>query len=92
LVTPYAGVANELIVDGETGYVLPLDIDVWVDAASKLLKDDELRARLGAAARARVVDYSYSNAALGIAEAIRHACDLAPRATNIAAPRPFLRR
>jgi glycosyltransferase involved in cell wall biosynthesis len=92
IVSPHAGVAGELIVDGETGYVLPLDMDAWVEAAIRLLDDDGLRNRLGAAARVRVADYSYANAAKGIAEAVRLACGLAPQAAGLAALRPVARR
>jgi glycosyltransferase involved in cell wall biosynthesis len=92
LVSPHAGVANELVINGETGYVLPLDLSVWVDAAASLLSDDGLRTQLGARARARVADYSYANAARGISEAVRCAAGLRLRMAGVPALRPAPRR
>ncbi|HRH79706.1 MAG TPA: glycosyltransferase family 4 protein [Thiobacillaceae bacterium] len=69
LVSESAGVAGELVRDGENGYVLPLDKARWVEAGVRLLNDDALRAAMGARGRERVAEYSYENAARGIAEA-----------------------
>lgn len=70
LVTPAAGSAGELIRDGENGYVLPLDLERWVDAACRLLTDEALHARFSARSRALVADYTYDNAAQGICDAM----------------------
>lgn len=69
VVSEVAGAAGELIRDGENGYVLPLDRGKWVDAAVRLLTDDALRAAMGGRGRELVAEYSYENAARGIAEA-----------------------
>jgi glycosyltransferase involved in cell wall biosynthesis len=37
LTTPFAGAADEIVVDGENGYVLPIDSDIWVEKISGLL-------------------------------------------------------
>lgn len=73
LVTPVAGAANELVRDGENGFVMPLDLPRWVDASVRLLGDDALYARMSASCRERVGEYSYGNAAQGIAAAVRAA-------------------
>jgi glycosyltransferase involved in cell wall biosynthesis len=73
LVSPHAGVAGELVLDGVNGRVLPLVLDTWVDATVQLLADDELRQRYALAAEAAVAPYSFENAALGIADAARQA-------------------
>lgn len=73
IVTPMAGVAGELVVDDVTGYVRELDEPAWVDVAGRLLQDDTLRARMGAAAVERVRDYSFDNAAQGMVDAVQHA-------------------
>jgi phosphatidylinositol alpha-1,6-mannosyltransferase len=50
-----SGGADEAVVDGETGYVVePRDVMAVRSALERMLADDALRARLGAAARARV--------------------------------------
>jgi glycosyltransferase involved in cell wall biosynthesis len=73
IVTPMAGVAHELVVDGETGYVCDLDVGRWVELTCRLLTDEALRARLAVAATQRVKAYSFNHAADGILGAIRFA-------------------
>ena len=70
LVSPAAGAARELVRDGENGFVLPLDLERWVDAATKLLSDRELYARFSTRSREVVGEYTYSNAAKGIRDAV----------------------
>ena len=49
-----SGGSAEAVVDGETGLVVePRDVGAVRDALARLLRDDALRARMGAAARAR---------------------------------------
>lgn len=69
LVSPHAGVAGELVRDGEAGRVLPLDLPVWVEAAAGLLQDDALHARMATAARRAVQPYNADAAAAGIVRA-----------------------
>lgn len=71
LVSDHAGSANELIQNEENGYVLPLQIETWVDAAVRLLTDSDLYQAMSSRSRELVQQYSYENAALGIANAIR---------------------
>jgi glycosyltransferase involved in cell wall biosynthesis len=73
LVSPQAGVAGELVRDGDTGRVLPLDLATWVDACAALLGDEGRRQRLAAAARAAVAAYGVEQAAAGIVGAARQA-------------------
>ncbi|MDB5729639.1 MAG: glycosyltransferase family 4 protein, partial [Noviherbaspirillum sp.] len=37
LVSPHAGVADELVIDGENGFVCPLDVNLWAERAELLL-------------------------------------------------------
>ncbi len=69
LVTPVAGSAGELVRDGENGFVLPLDLERWVDAAITLLSDPDMYARFSVRSRELVGEYTYENAALGIRNA-----------------------
>lgn len=73
LVSEVAGSAGELVRDGENGFVMLLDCERWTDAAVRLLTDESLYAAMGARCRERVAEYSYGNAARGIAQAARAA-------------------
>jgi phosphatidylinositol alpha-1,6-mannosyltransferase len=56
-----SGGSHEAVADGETGFVVaPKDAGAVRDAIARLVSDDALRARMGAAARARAEqEYSY---------------------------------
>lgn len=55
-----SGGSHEAVLDGETGYVVePRDVGAVRDALARLLGDDQLRSRLGAAARRRA-DQAFS--------------------------------
>ena len=52
-----AGGSGEPIIEGETGYVVPIgDAQAMVDRVLQILADDELRLSMGKAARARAVN------------------------------------
>lgn len=70
LVSQRAGVAGDLVRDGENGYVLPLDSTVWSEAAATLLTDQNEWERMSATARSAVESYTYAEAADGLALAI----------------------
>jgi glycosyltransferase involved in cell wall biosynthesis len=54
IVTTRVPGAADVVVDGDTGFVVPVDdLSALVDACSTLARDAELRERFGAAARAR---------------------------------------
>lgn len=80
VVSPHAGVADELVRDGINGYVLPLDLGAWSGAVTRLLTDGPLHQRMSAAARKAVEPYSFKNAAAGIVDATRHAFGGLPEA------------
>jgi glycosyltransferase involved in cell wall biosynthesis len=73
IVSPHAGSADELILDGVNGYVRPLELSQWVDAAVGLISNPTLYAQLSHQARLHVQPYSFENAARGIADAVRMA-------------------
>ena len=73
LVSPAAGVANDLVQTGVNGYVLPLDVSLWADAAARLLSDDAMYAQMSLACVERVGHYTYQLAAEGIHAAVMHA-------------------
>jgi glycosyltransferase involved in cell wall biosynthesis len=73
LVSPHAGVANELVLDGENGFVCELDIGVWAERAELLLTQPAVYHRFSRRSRSLVNEYTFENAALGLVAACRHA-------------------
>ena len=73
VVSPHAGVADELVRNGINGFVLPLDLGTWSSAVTRLLTDGALHQRMSLAASKAVEPYSFKNAAAGIVDATRHA-------------------
>ncbi|MFM8467142.1 MAG: glycosyltransferase family 4 protein [Oxalobacteraceae bacterium] len=73
IVTPQAGVAGELIIDGKNGYVRALNIDDWTACALRLLQHPARCAAFGRHAELLVSTYHVDAAAHGIAEAVRAA-------------------
>lgn len=65
------GFNRQVVLDGETGF-LASDMDAWVRALIRLIDDPSLRARMGAAGRAKVeAEFSYAAWAPKIARIIR---------------------
>ena len=68
-----AGVANDLIIHGENGYILPLDAEVWAEYAARLLSDKDLLATFSENAIRMVQPYNHQQAADGILESVHFA-------------------
>jgi glycosyltransferase involved in cell wall biosynthesis len=65
VVASATGGLPELVKDGITGFLVPVgDVDALADRLGQLLEDDELRVRMGQAARERVREH-FSGAAMG---------------------------
>ena len=73
IVTPHAGVAGELIVDGVNGYIRKLDVEQWTEAAIKLLTDKALYSQFSQKSQIQVAKYNFDNAASGLTNALRQA-------------------
>lgn len=69
LVTPFAGVAGELVEDGSNGYIRPLDPGAWSACASELLSEPVRWQAFSRAAIRRVQRYNFDSAAQGIVDA-----------------------
>lgn len=65
-----AGVANDLVVNGSNGYVLPLNSDIWSEKILELLRDDSLYNNMSKAAIEKVKEYNFEIAAQHFVEAI----------------------
>src|SRR5262249_32896590 len=70
IVSPAAGAAGELVVDGVNGHVLDLDVDAWATAAARLLGDEERWQRFSERASAQAKCFTFEAAARGIADAV----------------------
>lgn len=74
IVSPHAGAANELVLDGETGQVCELSVEHWADRAARLLADPALWRRQSLAAQKHVQDFNFDKAADGMRQALHRAC------------------
>lgn len=52
LVSPHVGAADDLVLDGVNGRVLPLEVDRWAEAAAALLRDARAWSAMSERARA----------------------------------------
>lgn len=73
LVSPHAGVAGELIVDGDNGYICDLDPGLWAQRATMLLSDAQLYRQFSRRSRALVSRFNFDAASAGILDACRFA-------------------
>lgn len=73
MVSPHAGVAGELVVDGENGHVCPLDAYLWAEHAARLLSRQDMWERFSRRSLALVREYTFDNAAQGLVDACRYA-------------------
>lgn len=64
-----AGAANDLIIDGVTGFVLALDSDLWVKKILELLDDKGLYDKMSKAAIKKVQEYNFDVAVEGFIKA-----------------------
>ncbi len=69
IVSPHAGVAGELVVDGKNGYVRALDVGTWADAAVHLLSNERRRQGFAQRSLLMVAPYRFDAAAAGIVDA-----------------------
>jgi glycosyltransferase involved in cell wall biosynthesis len=71
----YAGVANDLIINDYNGFVLPLDVDVWVEHIWRLLSDIELYNSFSNNSLKQIKHFSIEKSARGIEKAINYLLD-----------------
>lgn len=71
LVTPFAGVANDLVKHEYNGLVLDVDKQLWSNKIMEILENQQRWHQFSQNAFASVKDFTFDNAAKGIC----HACD-----------------
>lgn len=72
LSTPYTGAKNDLIIDGESGFILDLDADIWSDKITELICNPGLWKKTSLNAKKSVRSFNFSNSANGIIEACEY--------------------
>lgn len=72
ITTDMTAAAGELVLDGQNGRVLPLDVEAWAQAIVELLQDAGRYGRFSASARDKVREFDFDRAAEGILEAFRY--------------------
>lgn len=86
IVSPHAGVAEELIVDEHNGYIRPLDINAWTDCAVGLLNNPERLRAMGERSLLLVEPYHFDAAAAGIVNACKAAHETRPSHASVSRP------
>jgi glycosyltransferase involved in cell wall biosynthesis len=69
ITTECAGVAGELVLHQENGFVLPVDVEQWARTVVRLLKDEFEWLRFSENATKAVAAYTFDIAAQGIVSA-----------------------
>jgi glycosyltransferase involved in cell wall biosynthesis len=78
VISPHAGAAGYLVVDGAAGFVVPLEVDRWTDRVAELLTDDHRWADMSAASREAVAPLTFRAAAEGLRAGILQAAGVRP--------------
>ncbi len=73
IVSPYAGVVGELVLDGLNGFVCELDAKLWARRAVLLLTQPDVYQRFSDHSRLQVNNYTFDNAVSGLLSACRFA-------------------
>jgi glycosyltransferase involved in cell wall biosynthesis len=72
ITTEWTAAAGELVLHERNGYVLPLDVQAWVSAASDLLSSNSKWESFSQCARQTVQEFNYDRAAAGILDAFAY--------------------
>jgi len=72
ITTDMTAAAGELVLHGQNGYVLPLDVEAWIEAVAGLLSDTVKWDMLSANARSRVQEFNFDREAAGILNAFAY--------------------
>jgi len=72
ITTNMTAAAGELVIDGENGYILPLDSELWAEKICSLLTDEEKYKTFSLKAKEKVSEFTFEQAAQGIIDAIKY--------------------
>lgn len=76
IISPHAGAAGELVLDGQNGFICDLDAKLWTDRAVLLLMQPDLCRQFSQRSLALVSKYTFDNAANGLLDACRAAVEM----------------
>lgn len=74
IVSPHAGVAGDLVLDGINGFVCELELQHWIDKAARLLEDSSLWQSFSNHSQERVQPFNYPAATQGVIDAVAWSC------------------
>jgi glycosyltransferase involved in cell wall biosynthesis len=80
LVSPHAGVAGELVLDGQNGYICGLEVGLWAERSIVLLTRPEIYRDFSERSRSMVSKFTFENASRAMVTACRYAA--APKNTT----------
>ena len=86
IVSPHAGVVDELVVDGHNGFVRPLDVQTWTDCALDLLENSDRLRAMGERSLLLVKPYCFESAAEGIIDAAKAAREVLSDYASVSRP------
>lgn len=72
ITTEWTAAAGELVLHEKNGYILPLDTDLWVSAATELLSEKSKWEAFSQSARETANGFNYDRAAAGILDAFAY--------------------
>lgn len=70
--TDKTAAAGELVIDNRNGYVLPFEVNTWIEKICYLLETEETLKKFSENAKTDVNAFNYKNAARGIIDAISY--------------------
>lgn len=73
IVTSYAGVAGELVLNNQNGFICELDFKVWAERAACLLSEPALWQAFSQRSQSLVSQYNFAAAAEGLIDACHYA-------------------
>lgn len=76
ITTPQAGIIDDLLIDQQTGYILPIDSDIWSETVISLLNSSSVWNQLSSNAKRHVQDYNFDAASRGIIDAAEYAYEI----------------
>jgi glycosyltransferase involved in cell wall biosynthesis len=69
IISPNAGAASELVIDGKNGYICDLDVKLWGERAAFLLTHEDVRQRFSSHSLLMASKYNFDNATSGFLDA-----------------------
>lgn len=71
ITTPYAGVSDDLVIDGFNGFILDLNVKLWADRTIELLTNTQLYDKFSSNAFEKIKEYSIEKASLDFVNALK---------------------